>query len=53
MQEDFDDRLKALLPALNTFGFPSLNDTELRPQTTIDVESLLADNTCILVHRRG
>lgn len=48
MQEEFDDRLKALLPALNTFGFPSLNDTELRPQTTIDVESLLTDNTRIL-----
>ena len=48
MQGDFDDRLKALLPALNTFGFPSLNDTELRPQTTIDVESLLNDNTRIL-----
>lgn len=48
MQGDFDDRLKALLPALNTFGFPSLNDTELRPHTTIDVESLLTDNTRIL-----
>lgn len=48
MQGDFDDRLKALLPALNTFGFPSLNDTELRPQTTIDVESLLTENTRIL-----
>lgn len=47
MQDDFDDRLKALLPALNTFGFPSLNDTELRPQTNIDVESLLTDNTRI------
>lgn len=48
VQADFDDQLKALLPALNTFGFPSLNDTELRPQTTIDVESLLTDNTRIL-----
>ena len=48
MQGDFDDRLKALLPALNTFGFPSLNDTELRPQTTINVETLLTDNTRIL-----
>ncbi len=47
MQGDFDDRLKALLPSLNIFGFPSLNDTELRPQTTIDVESLLTDNTRI------
>jgi predicted ATP-dependent endonuclease of OLD family len=48
MQGDFDTQLKALLPALNTFGFPSLNDTELRPQTNIDVESLLSDNTRIL-----
>lgn len=47
MQEGFDIRLKALLPALNTFGFPSLNDTELLPQTTINVESLLSDNTRI------
>lgn len=48
MQGDFDTQLKALLPALNKFGFPSLNDTELRPQTNIDVESLLSDNTRIL-----
>ena len=48
MQGDFDTHLKGLLPALNSFGFPSLNDTELRPQTTIDVESLLVDNTRIL-----
>lgn len=48
MQGDFDQRLKQLLPALNSFGFPSLNDTELRPQTNIDIESLLTDNTSIL-----
>lgn len=48
MQGDFDDQLKGLLPALNSFGFPSLNDTELRPQTQIDVETLLTDNTRIL-----
>lgn len=48
MQGDFDEQLKGLLPALNSFGFPSLNDTELRPQTQIDVESLLTDNTRIL-----
>ncbi len=52
MQGDFDGRLKSLLPALNTFGFPSLNDTELRPQTTIDVESLLTVNTKILHRQR-
>lgn len=48
MQGDFDTQLKGLLPALSSFGFPSLNDTELRPQTNIDVESLLTDNTRIL-----
>lgn len=48
MQGDFDTQLKGLLPALNSFGFPSLNDTELRPQTNIDVESILTDNTRIL-----
>lgn len=48
MQGDFDNQLKELLPALNSFGFPSLNDTELRPQTLLDVESLLTDNTRIL-----
>ncbi len=48
MQGGFNEQLKGLLPALNSFGFPSLNDTELLPQTQIDVESLLTDNTRIL-----
>ena len=48
MQGDFDNQLKGLLPALNSFGFPSLNDTELRPETNFDVENLLTDNTKIL-----
>lgn len=48
MQGGFDTQLKGLLPALGMFGFPSLNDTELRPHTTIDIESVLTDNTRIL-----
>lgn len=48
MQGDFDSQLEALLPALNTFGFPGLNDTKLLPQTTINVEDLLKENTRIL-----
>jgi predicted ATP-dependent endonuclease of OLD family len=48
MQGDFDHQLESLLPALNTFGFPSLNDTRLLPQTTINVEDLLKENTRIL-----
>ncbi|KXV02793.1 OLD family endonuclease [Gluconobacter potus] len=48
MQGDFDEKLEGLLPALNSFGFPSLNDTQLRPQTTINVEDVLKENTRIL-----
>ena len=31
VQEDFDTMLKKLLPTMEALGFPSLNDTELRP----------------------
>ncbi|MEF2071036.1 ATP-dependent nuclease [Consotaella aegiceratis] len=48
MQGDFDNQLKGLLPALNAFGFPSLNDTQLQPQTAINAEDLLKENTRIL-----
>lgn len=48
MQGGFDTQLRGLLPALSSFGFPGLNDTELRPHTTIDIESVLTDNTRIL-----
>lgn len=48
VQGGFDTQLKGLLPALNLFGFPSLNDTDLLPQTSIDAENLLTDNTKIL-----
>jgi predicted ATPase len=47
IQGGFDDMLKGLLPALEVFGFPSLSDTELRPETSLDVESLLSGNTKI------
>lgn len=48
IQGGFDDMVKGLLPALAVFGFPSLNDTELKPETSLNVESLLADHTRIL-----
>lgn len=48
IQDGFDKMVKGLLPALGVFGFPSLNDTELRPETSLNVESLLADHTRIL-----
>lgn len=48
IQSGFDEMLKGLLPALAAFGFPSLNDTELRPETSLNVESLLSDHTRVV-----
>lgn len=48
IQGGFDGMLKGLLPALAAFGFPSLSDTELKPETTLNVDSLLSDHTKIL-----
>jgi predicted ATP-dependent endonuclease of OLD family len=48
VQSDFDELLKNLLPALEAFGFPGLNDAELRPETSLNVEALLSDHTKIV-----
>lgn len=48
IQNGFDEMLKGLLPALEVFGFPSLNDTELKPETSLNVEGLLSDHTKIV-----
>lgn len=48
IQSSFDEMLKGLLPALEVFGFPGLNDTELRPETSLNVEGLLSDHTKIV-----
>lgn len=48
VQLEFDQMLTGLLPALEVFGFPSLNDTELKPETTLNVEALLSDHTKIV-----
>ncbi|CDF83584.1 hypothetical protein PKB_2237 [Pseudomonas knackmussii B13] len=48
VQGDFDVMLKKLLPAMEVMGFPSLNDTELRPETALNVEALLSDHTRIV-----
>jgi putative ATP-dependent endonuclease of the OLD family len=48
IQKSFDEMLKGLLPALEVFGFPGLNDTELRPETSLNVEGLLSDHTKIV-----
>lgn len=48
VQRDFDEMLKHLLPAMEVLGFPSLNDTELRPETSLNVEALLSDHTKVV-----
>ncbi|EPB6938805.1 ATP-dependent endonuclease [Proteus mirabilis] len=48
MQGSFDEMLKNLLPAMEVLGFPSLNDTELRPETTLNVEALLTGHTKVV-----
>lgn len=48
VQGDFDAMLKKLLPTMEVLGFPSLNDTELRPETSLNVETLLADHTRVV-----
>lgn len=49
VQEDvadsFNANLERLLPTLQLFGYPGLVDPGLRTETTLDVESLLANNT--------
>ncbi len=47
IQVDFDSMVKDLMPALAVFGFPSMNDTTLQPETSLNVESLLSDHTRI------
>jgi predicted ATP-dependent endonuclease of OLD family len=47
IQVDFDSMVKDLMPALAVFGFPSMNDTTLQPETSLNVESLLSDHTKI------
>lgn len=48
IQGDFDAMLKKLLPTMEVLGFPSLNDTELRPETSLNVEALLSDHTKVV-----
>lgn len=48
VQGDFDAMLKKLLPTMEVLGFPSLNDTELKPETSLNVEALLSDHTRVV-----
>ncbi len=43
--EDFNVKLKTLIPTLKTFGYPGLGGSELETETTLDVKKLLTNHT--------
>lgn len=42
---DFQEKVKALLPTLNIFGYPGLQDPNLSAATELNIKSLLESNT--------
>ena len=45
IKDDFQVELKKLMPALNSFGYPGLDGSEIETETTLDVERLLSRHT--------
>lgn len=45
IDKNINVKLKALLPALETFGYPGLGGTALETETRLDVKRLLSNNT--------
>ncbi len=48
---DFQGKLKELLPSLELFGYPGLNDPNLSAQTELNVKSLLESNTRVFYQK--
>lgn len=46
---DFQDRVKELLPKLEVFGYPGLQDPNLSAATELNVKSLLESNTKVFM----
>lgn len=44
---DFNDKINELLPQLETFGYPGLNDPHIRTETTVNLDNLMKNNTKI------
>ena len=45
IQGDFREKLQDLMPTLRNFGYPGLDGSELKTETTLDVERLLSSHT--------
>lgn len=50
---DFNGQLNNLLPALALFGFPSIADSKLSTETTIDVANILSSHTKVRYEHSG
>lgn len=48
MNIEFNEKLDKLLPTLSLFGYPGLNDSPLKTETTLEVARLLQNNTKLL-----
>jgi putative ATP-dependent endonuclease of the OLD family len=44
---DFKEKVNALLPSLENFGYPGLSDPNLSTETSLDVKTILESNTKI------
>lgn len=45
IDDNFNVKLKTLIPTLKTFGYPGLGGPELETETTLDVKRLLSNHT--------
>jgi predicted ATP-dependent endonuclease of OLD family len=45
IEDDFNVKLKDLIPTLETFGYPGLGGPEIATETTLDVKRLLTNHT--------
>lgn len=45
IHKGFNEKLTALLPKIRSFGYPGLNDPDLRTETALNVASLLSEHT--------
>jgi putative ATP-dependent endonuclease of OLD family len=45
IDDDFNEKLKKLLPTLKGFGYPGLGGPEMQTETTLDVKRLLSNHT--------
>ncbi|MBN2829422.1 MAG: AAA family ATPase, partial [Candidatus Cloacimonetes bacterium] len=53
VDSDFRDKVDALLPALQIFGYPGLSDPNLTTETTLNIQNILESNTRVKYKNEG